>query len=143
MCYKIIIIMLLNGSILYYYSWSTLIEKDHLGDWSPEKDCCLWLTFQQPVQKPSSESRLDSDTWLWKWLPHRLSKRESQTTVLLRTPITSFSIKVCYSWVQTIFLFLKYKVIILSSIVGTLPQNPYLTLSLPRGSPLRSKIVWC
>ena len=19
----------------------TLIEKDHLGDWSPEKDCCL------------------------------------------------------------------------------------------------------
>ena len=21
-----------------------------------EKDCCLWLTFQQPEQKPSSES---------------------------------------------------------------------------------------
>ena len=34
----------------------TLIEKDHLGDWSPEKDCCLRLTFRQPVQKPSSES---------------------------------------------------------------------------------------
>ena len=33
-----------------------LIEKDHLGDRSPEKDCCLWLTFRQPVQKPSSES---------------------------------------------------------------------------------------
>ena len=30
-----------------------LIEKDHLGDWSPEKDCCLGLMFQQ--QKPSSE----------------------------------------------------------------------------------------
>ena len=26
-----------------------LIEKGHLGDWSPEKDCCLCLTFQQPV----------------------------------------------------------------------------------------------
>ena len=26
--------------------------------------------------------------WLWKWLPHRLSKRQSLTTVLLRTPIT-------------------------------------------------------
>ena len=26
-------------------------------------------------------------TWLWRWLPHRLSKRQSQTTVLLRTPI--------------------------------------------------------
>ena len=33
-----------------------MIEKDHLGDWSPEKDCCLRLMFRQPVQKPSSES---------------------------------------------------------------------------------------
>ena len=33
-----------------------LIEKNHLGDWSPEKDCCLWLKFQQQVQKPFSES---------------------------------------------------------------------------------------
>ena len=31
---------------------NTLIEKDHLGDWSPEKDCCLRPTFRQPV--PSS-----------------------------------------------------------------------------------------
>ena len=59
---------------------STLIEKDYLGDLSPEKDCCWWLMFRQPVQKPSSESR--------RWLPHRLSKRQSPTTVLLRTPIT-------------------------------------------------------
>ena len=36
--------------------WFTLTEKDHLGGWSPEKDCCLWLTFRQPVRKPSSES---------------------------------------------------------------------------------------
>ena len=35
---------------------SFLIEKDHLGDWSPEKDCCLRLMFRQPVRKPSSES---------------------------------------------------------------------------------------
>ena len=28
-------------------------------DWKPGKDCGLWLTFQQPVWKPSSES---SDT---------------------------------------------------------------------------------
>ena len=34
----------------------TLIEKDRLGDRSPEKDCCYWLTFRQPVRKPSSES---------------------------------------------------------------------------------------
>ena len=31
---------------------NTLIEKDHLGDWSPEKDCYLRPTFRQPV--PSS-----------------------------------------------------------------------------------------
>jgi len=34
----------------------TLIEKDHPGDRSPEKDCCWRLTFRQPVRKPSSES---------------------------------------------------------------------------------------
>ena len=34
----------------------TSIEKDHVGDWSPGKDCCYWLTFRQPVRKPSSES---------------------------------------------------------------------------------------
>ena len=33
-----------------------MIEKDHLGDWSPEEDCCLRLRFLQPVPKPSSES---------------------------------------------------------------------------------------
>ena len=43
--------------------------KDHLGDWSPEKDCCYRLTFRQPVRKP--------------WLPHRLSKRQSITTSVL------------------------------------------------------------
>ena len=28
------------------------------------------------------------DSWLWRWLPYRLSKRHSLTTVLLRTPVT-------------------------------------------------------
>ena len=27
-------------------------------------------------------------TWLWRWLPHRLSKRQSPTTVLFRTTLT-------------------------------------------------------
>ena len=30
----------------------------------------------------------NTTTWLWRWLPHRLSKRQSLATVLLRTPIT-------------------------------------------------------
>ena len=30
----------------------------------------------------------NTTTWLWIWLPHRLSKLQSLTTVLLRTPVT-------------------------------------------------------
>ena len=30
----------------------------------------------------------NTTTWLWRWLPHKLSKRQSLTTVLLRTPTT-------------------------------------------------------
>ena len=33
-----------------------LIRNDHLGDWSPEKDCFRRLRFRQPVWKPSSEA---------------------------------------------------------------------------------------
>ena len=28
-----------------------LIEKDHLGDWSPEKDCCFVYTLQTFTQQ--------------------------------------------------------------------------------------------
>ena len=28
------------GTYVVILSIATLIEKDHLGDWSPEKDCC-------------------------------------------------------------------------------------------------------
>ena len=34
---------------------STLIEKGHLVDWSASMDCCLRLTFWQPVRKPWSD----------------------------------------------------------------------------------------
>ena len=35
---------------------------------------------------------LKSITWLWRWLPHGLSIRQSPTTVLLRTPVTQMII---------------------------------------------------
>ena len=43
-----------------------LIEKDHLGDWSPAKDCCLRLTFLEPVPccrlvSPSQDSNHSDD----------------------------------------------------------------------------------
>ena len=75
---------------------TTLIGKDHLGDWSPELECCWWLTFRPPVRKPSSES---SDSFSQSWL--KLS------TVLLRTPITQmtfFNQGILFVG-QTIFLF--------------------------------------
>ena len=34
------------------------------------------------------DNRCGRVTWLWRWLPHRLSKLQSLTTVLLMTPIT-------------------------------------------------------
>ena len=37
----------------------TFIEKDHLGNWSPEKDCSWRLTFRQPVR--SHLQSLDSE----------------------------------------------------------------------------------
>jgi len=86
-----------------------MIEKDHLCDWSPEKDC-WWLMLRRPVRGPSSESgggvgqlkvqkpwwairflrfRLTGTAaWLWGWLPHGLSRCRSLTAVLLRTPVT-------------------------------------------------------
>ena len=30
-----------------------LTENDHLGDWKPEKDCCLLLTLRQSVRNSS------------------------------------------------------------------------------------------
>ena len=62
---------------------------DRQGLCSPEKDCCcLWLTFRQPVWKSSSEWReLHKD--LWRWLPHGLSKRQSQLTTVLLSPSAS------------------------------------------------------
>ena len=45
------------------------------GGGSPEKDCC-WLTFQQPEQKSSFESRL----WMLPWLSWLLSLRLSNNS---------------------------------------------------------------
>ena len=49
--------VIMIGSHFGYDGHYTLIVKDHLGDWSPEKDCCLSLTFRQLARKPASESR--------------------------------------------------------------------------------------
>ena len=74
--YRLSVAVLYRGRIKL---WITLIENYYLVDWSPEKDCCWQLTFQQPLRKPFEESR---------WLPHRLLKRQPPTTVLLRTLIS-------------------------------------------------------
>jgi len=45
---------------MHDYNDNTLIEKDHLGDRSPDKDCRQRPTPRQPVRKPSSESSEES-----------------------------------------------------------------------------------
>ena len=69
------------------------VNYDHPGENSPEKDCLgwLWLTFRQPERKSSSgSSDIPFFTWLWRWLPLRLLKRQSKSSqkVLLRTTLT-------------------------------------------------------
>ena len=52
--------------------------------------------FKNPAHQENSKTPLtrvfefstNTTTWLWRWLPHRLLKCQSLTTVLLRTPIT-------------------------------------------------------
>ena len=54
--------------------WLTGVRRTVVGDWRFEDLCGSHLQSQV----------ID---WLWRWLPHR-SKRQSPTTVLLRTPVT-------------------------------------------------------
>ena len=70
----------------------TFTEIGYLGDWSSEKDCSWRLTFRQPVRKPYSES---SDSG------------QQQSFSELQSPRLSFPIKVCYSLVQIILLFIS------------------------------------
>ena len=60
-----------------------LIDNDHLGDWSPEKDNCWRLTFRQPVRK------LSSDIFLCLKMA---SAQVVGTSVLRRTPVTQMII---------------------------------------------------
>ena len=62
-----------------------ILQPTYLHNLSPH-------TFSQPITSRSpgflNFELINTTTWLWRWLPHRLSKHLSLTTVLLRTPIT-------------------------------------------------------
>ena len=49
---KLRLVTLLRQRYFRLFILPTLIEKDRLGDCSPENGCCLEMTFRQPVQKP-------------------------------------------------------------------------------------------
>ena len=87
----------------------TLTENDHLGDWSPEKNCCWRLTFRHPLRKPILQSSLKMTfTHIVETCTYcRNVSRPQQFFSGLQLPMWSFSIRVCYSWIQTTFL--KYK----------------------------------
>ena len=79
----------------------TLTERDHLGDWSPEEDCYLRLTFRHPYIGETTRNltmRLNEHKRATKkgdWNYHltlkmasaQMSKRHSPATVLHGTPI--------------------------------------------------------
>ena len=50
---------------------NSLLKNDHLCDWSPEKDCCRWLKFRQPVSTGchniSCEQHSFSGLWSPRW----------------------------------------------------------------------------
>ena len=50
----------------------------------------LVLTYDrlEDRRRESMRSAQEDTSCLWRWLPHRLWKRQSLTTVLLRTPVT-------------------------------------------------------
>ena len=83
----------------------TLIENDHLGDWSPEKDCCWRLTRLDNLSRSHLQSqvllKIDSEDGFC--VGCRNVSRQQQSFSGFQSPRCSFSIKVRYSWVQIIF----------------------------------------
>ena len=78
--------------------FNTWIENGHLGDWRPEKDRCQWLSHTNSLD---SEDSLRTGCWN--------VSHQQQSFSGLQSPRWSFSIKVCYSWVQTILLLTSFK----------------------------------
>ena len=74
----------------------------------------------------------NTTTWLWRWLPHRLSKRQSLTKVLLRTPITQMIF-----FNQGMFLLGSNHFLISGSIFATPPIQS--SNSPPSGRPYPSQ----
>ena len=72
-----------------------------------------------------------TNTWLWRWLPRRLLKHQSLTTVLLRTPITQMIIfnqgyYNCYAKIMKCNKKNKWTIIMVKNILIKCP-SPWLT----------------
>ena len=84
------------------------LRRDVIGRLSV-KPWCYWLwrlVISNWCISTRLLSQLNSRLWLWRWLPHRLSKRQSlsTTTVLFRTSSPGKSNSTYFwndSWVQT------------------------------------------
>ena len=81
--YRVSLKLLINKEIRrakFFWHFRKYLDWKRSSGWFESwEGLLLRPMFRQPVRKPSSQSR---------WLPHRLSKCQSQTTVLQRTPIT-------------------------------------------------------
>ena len=106
-----------SESKLYHFSWCYLaLVIDLIGQLSCNvighlsvKPWCYWLwrlVISNWCISIRLLSQLNSRLWLWRWLPHRLSKRQSlsTTTFLFRTSSPGQSNSTYFwndSWVQT------------------------------------------
>ena len=70
--------------------WTGIVADydDWTGKWIEPRSNIPWLKKIIWVIGVLRSYIQSQRTWLWRWLPHSLSKRQSRTTVLLRTPIT-------------------------------------------------------
>ena len=115
---------------LNYHSNYSLIENNHMGDWSPEKHWRfdnLCGSHLQSHSTPSQDPSHPDDHFQSRYVTPGLLKRQSPTTVLLRTPVTQMIMfnqgTVCYCWAQTIFLFTNYNSLNLNERTIVFPQT--------------------
>ena len=97
----------------------TYLDWKRTSGWLESREGLLFAT---DVLTTCVEAIFRVKTWLWRWLPHFLSKHQSQTTVLLMTPIiqmiffnqdlTIFGYFYCICHHQVPFLLLNHPIVV-------------------------------
>ena len=101
-----------NGETLFFWACNNERPLQTIVWWKPL--VCSLATNGYSIYWPIKSltrvfefsTKTKTITWLWRWLPHRISKRQSLTTVPLRTPITQMIFFNQFMWNIKTFFFL-------------------------------------